>query len=61
MTCFEYDHLEGAHQRILERLSQTNFEQIPGYGADEHCERARELIKQACDTPCFENQVRATL
>ncbi|OMF07905.1 low specificity L-threonine aldolase [Paenibacillus sp. FSL H7-0942] len=49
MIRFECDYNEGAHERILQRLMETNMEQTSGYGTDEHCERARMLIRQACD------------
>ena len=48
MIRFECDYAEGMHPRILERLMETNMEQTAGYGVDPHCDRARELIKQAC-------------
>ncbi len=48
MLSFESDYIEGAHPRILERLMETNMEQLPGYGADHYCESAREKIRQAC-------------
>ncbi len=48
MIRFESDYLEGAHPKILEKLFETNFEQTAGYGVDDHCEKARELIKKAC-------------
>lgn len=51
MIRFECDYSEGAHPRILERLAQTNLEQTPGYGVDEHCRHARELILEACQAP----------
>lgn len=48
MIRFECDYTEGAIPEIIEKLSQCNLEQTPGYGTDYHCERARELIKKAC-------------
>ena len=51
MLRFECDYGEGAHPKILERLLETNLEQTPGYGKDEHCERAKTLIRQACGLP----------
>lgn len=51
MIRFNSDYCEGAHERILERLMQTNREQTPGYGEDVHCERARELIRGCCEDP----------
>ncbi|MFM9278572.1 threonine aldolase family protein [Paenibacillus jiagnxiensis] len=50
MIRFECDYTEGAHERILKRLLETNDEQTSGYGTDPHCELARTYIKKACDT-----------
>ena len=51
MTRFECDYAEGAAPQLLERLTRTNLEQTPGYAVDDHCQRARELIRNACDAP----------
>lgn len=51
MISFESDYIEGAHEKILERLLETNFEQLPGYGNDIYCERAKEKIRAACECP----------
>lgn len=51
MISFESDYIEGAHEKILERLLETNFEQLPGYGSDIYCERAKEKIRAACECP----------
>lgn len=51
MIRFNSDYLEGAHPKILEKLTETNFVQTPGYGEDEYCERAREIIKEKCAAP----------
>ena len=48
MLAFECDYLEGAHEKILQRLSETNYEKAPGYGNDSYCESARAKIKEAC-------------
>ncbi len=48
MIRFNCDYSEGAHEKIMERLMQTNMEQTPGYGEDMYCEKARELIRAAC-------------
>ncbi|MDT3426887.1 threonine aldolase [Paenibacillus forsythiae] len=48
MIRFENDYAEGAHERILKRIVETNEEQTPGYGTDEHCEQARAYIREAC-------------
>lgn len=49
MIRFESDYAEGAHKRILNRLIETNDEQTPGYGMDDHCEKARAYIRKACN------------
>ena len=46
MIYFNCDYNEGAHEKIMQRLLETNMEQTPGYGCDVYCERARELIKK---------------
>ena len=48
MIRFNCDYSEGAHPKVLERLVQTNMEQTPGYGEDEHCRRAAQLIRKEC-------------
>lgn len=48
MIRLECDYGEGAHPRILQRLTETNFEQTPGYGEDAYCEKARALIRELC-------------
>jgi threonine aldolase len=51
MIRFNCDYLEGAHPRIIEKMVETNMVQTPGYGEDEFCERAREVIKEKCGVP----------
>ena len=51
MISFTCDYSEGAHPKILERLTATNFEQLPGYGTDHYCESAKEKIRAACEAP----------
>lgn len=51
MIRFECDYAEGAAPQLLARLTQTNLEQTPGYAVDDHCQRARTLIRTACDAP----------
>lgn len=51
MLIFESDYTEGAHESILQRLLETNMEQLSGYGADRYCERAKEKIRSACGCP----------
>lgn len=51
MIYFDSDYLEGAHPHILELMQETNMVQTSGYGEDAYCEKARELIKEACQAP----------
>ncbi len=51
MISFECDYTEGAHEKILERLAETNLEQTPGYGQDHYCESAKARIKAAFGAP----------
>lgn len=48
---FYSDYLEGAHPRIIEALTKTNMVQTPGYGMDEYCRKAADLIREACGQP----------
>lgn len=51
MIFFNCDYNEGAHERILQRLMETNMEQTVGYGEDAYCQKAAELILQECQAP----------
>ena len=51
MILFRCDYAEGAHPEILKRLSETNFEQLDGYGCDPYSESARRRILEACACP----------
>ncbi len=51
MLSFENDYVEGAHEQILKRLTETNMEQLSGYGTDYYCARAKEKIRAACACP----------
>ncbi|MCI8597754.1 MAG: low specificity L-threonine aldolase [Lachnospiraceae bacterium] len=51
MLSFESDYVEGAHEKILKRLLETNLEKVSGYGSDPYCESAREKIRKACACP----------
>ena len=51
MLSFENDYSEGAHPEILRRLSETNMEQLPGYGSDRYCAAARDKIRRATGDP----------
>lgn len=51
MLAFECDYLEGAHEKILQRFMETNYEKVPGYGGDKYCESAKTKIREACKCP----------
>ena len=51
MIRFDSDYIEGAHPSILQALAESNFEQHIGYGCDEICERARNIIREQCGDP----------
>lgn len=51
MLSFESDYIQGAHEKILQRLTETNLEPLSGYGNDIYCESAKEKIKAACECP----------
>ena len=51
MLSFVNDYSEGAHEKILERLVETNRESLSGYGTDRYSEAAKEKIRQACKCP----------
>ncbi|NMA69163.1 MAG: low specificity L-threonine aldolase [Desulfitobacterium sp.] len=46
MISFNNDYSEGAHPRILEALCNTNLVQDNGYGEDQYCQQARELLQE---------------
>ena len=45
---FDSDYIEGAHPSILKALADSNFEQHVGYGCDDYCEQARNIIREHC-------------
>ena len=51
MLSFESDYTEGAHEKILQRLLETNLESLSGYGSDPYCESAKKKIREACGCP----------
>lgn len=48
---FYSDYLEGTHPKVLEALTRTNMVQTPGYGEDEYCRHASDLIRESCGLP----------
>ncbi len=51
MLSFENDYSEGALPYVLERLFETNWDQLSGYGSDPYTESAKEKIRCAFDLP----------
>ena len=51
MNRFECDYLEGAADKVLQALCETNAAQTVGYGEDSFCEQARLLIARLCEMP----------
>lgn len=51
MIHFDCDYMAGAHPEVLDAIVRNNTTQTAGYGSDDFCERARQLIRQACDAP----------
>ena len=51
MISFENDYSEGAHPKLLQALTETNFVQQVGYGEDEYSLRAKEKIRAAIGDP----------
>ena len=51
MIRFECDYATGAHPKVLQAVVDSNLEECPGYGVDDHCEHAREMLKELCQAP----------
>ena len=48
MIYFHNDYSEGCHEKVLQKLIETNDLQTPGYGTDEYCHCAAAKIKKEC-------------
>lgn len=48
MIYFHNDYSEGCHEKVLQRLIETNLEQTTGYGCDAYCAAAAAKIREAC-------------
>lgn len=48
---FKNDYSEGAHPKILEALSKSNFIQNDGYSEDIYCEEAIEILRDKLANP----------
>ena len=51
MIRFECDYATGAHPKVLQKLVETNLEECPGYGVDDHCAHAAQMLKDLCKAP----------
>ena len=51
MISFASDYIAGAHPVIMQRLLETNMENLSGYGTDQYCAQSKEKIKQAFQCP----------
>jgi threonine aldolase len=51
MHWFKNDYSEGAHPVVLEALIRDNMTRTPGYGEDEICDEAREMIRREIGQP----------
>ena len=48
---FKNDYSEGCYPSILEALARTNLEQQEGYGEDDYCLQAKEIIRNIVANP----------
>ena len=48
MIRFNNDYSESCHEAVLNYIATRSTEQNPGYGTDDYCARATELIKKKC-------------
>ncbi len=45
MISFASDYIAGAHPKVLQKLCETNLQNLTGYGSDIYCESAAKKIK----------------
>ena len=51
MLFFRNDYSNGAHPQVMDALLRTNLELTVGYGMDDYCRQATDLIRQLCACP----------
>lgn len=51
MIHFDCDYMAGAHPEVLAAIVENNGTQTAGYGNDDFCGKAKELIRNACGAP----------
>lgn len=49
MYLFHNDYNEVCHPSVLEKITMMQSMQMPGYGVDDCCDRASDLIRRLCD------------
>lgn len=56
MYQFRNDYGQGAHPKVLDAINAANNTTWPGYGEDECCQRAADLIREKCQAPSVDVQ-----
>lgn len=51
MFQFRNDYGIGAHPEVLAAVAAVNSETVVGYGADDHCAKCADLIRDLCRSP----------
>ncbi|MBR3836391.1 MAG: low specificity L-threonine aldolase [Clostridia bacterium] len=51
MLRFDSDYMETAHPRILQKLTEINFDKNTSYGFDVYTESAKDKIRKECNCP----------
>ena len=51
MLYFNNDYNEICHPAVMNKLAELASVQMPGYGMDECCAEAADMIRKACDAP----------
>ena len=51
MLYFVNDYSEGAHEAILKKIAETNYESLDAYGADKYSLSAKDKIRRAAECP----------
>lgn len=51
MYQFRNDYSQGCHPKVMEALNAVNGETVIGYGKDEYCKVAADLIRDLCQAP----------
>lgn len=51
MIHFDCDYMAGAHPEVLNAIINNNNVQTAGYGQDDFCNEAKQLIREACEAP----------